>query len=128
MSERDRAIKPDPNPAQLVDASRRTYLAAERTQLAWWRTGMTALAVALGVGRVIPELSESGAKWPYAIAGAGFALWGIAAIAYGTVQREAMKRALDEGRFVEAAPWPLRTLTAAAVVLGLLSALLILFD
>ncbi|HET9184789.1 MAG TPA: DUF202 domain-containing protein [Solirubrobacterales bacterium] len=111
-----------------MDATRRTYLAAERTQLAWWRTGLTALAVALGVGRVIPELSEGGAKWPYAVAGTGFALWGIAAIAYGTVERERLKIALDEGRFVEAAPWPLRVLTAAGVVLGLLSALLILFD
>lgn len=41
--------EPGPDPARLVDASRRTYLAGERTQLAWWRTGLTALAVALGL-------------------------------------------------------------------------------
>jgi putative membrane protein len=64
MAEEDQPVKADPNPAQLVDASRRTYLAGERTQLAWWRTGLTALAVALGVGRVVPELSKSAARWP----------------------------------------------------------------
>jgi putative membrane protein len=119
---------PDPNPAQLVDASRRTYLAGERTQLAWWRTGLTALAVALGVGRVVPELSGHGARWPYVIAGVGFALWGICAIAYGTASREAMEKALREGRFHEASTWPLRTLSVAGIGLGLLTALLILLD
>jgi uncharacterized membrane protein YidH (DUF202 family) len=32
------------------DASRRTYLAEERTLLAWWRSGLAAFAVAVGVG------------------------------------------------------------------------------
>jgi putative membrane protein len=120
-------LKPNPDPAQLVDATRRTYLAGERTQLAWWRTGLTALAVALGVGRVVPELAGHSVRWPYVIAGVGFALWGICAIAYGSVEREAMDRALREGRFNEVPVWPLRTLTVAGIALGLLTALLILF-
>jgi putative membrane protein len=123
----DQPAKPDPD-AQLVDASRRTYLAGERTQLAWWRTGLTALAVALGVGRVVPELSGEGKRWPYVIAGVGFAIWGIVAIAYGTANREAMGKALREGRFHEAPTWPLRTLTVSGIGLGLLTALLILLD
>jgi len=40
------------------DASRRTLLAVERTYLAWWRTGLTAFAVALGVALAIVALSE----------------------------------------------------------------------
>jgi putative membrane protein len=128
MTEQERPAKPEPDPAQLVDATRRTYLAGERTQLAWWRTGLTALAVALGVGRVVPELSGNGARWPYVIAGVGFALWGIFAIAYGTANREAMEKALREGRFHEAPSWPLRTLSVAGIGLGLLTALLILLD
>ncbi|HEX5593610.1 MAG TPA: DUF202 domain-containing protein [Solirubrobacterales bacterium] len=120
--------KPESNPAQLVDATRRTYLAGERTQLAWWRTGLTALAVALGVGRVVPELDRSAARWPYVIAGVGFALWGIFAIAYGNANREAMEKALRQGRFHEAPTWPLRTLTVTGIGLGLLTALLILLD
>ncbi|HET7416453.1 MAG TPA: DUF202 domain-containing protein [Solirubrobacterales bacterium] len=125
---RDQPAKPDPNPAQLVDASRRTYLAGERTQLAWWRTGLTALAVALGVGRVVPELSGISATWPYVVAGVGFALWGVAAFLYGTVNRTAMERALREGRFHEGLPGALQGLTVTGVGLGLLTALLILLD
>jgi putative membrane protein len=128
MTEREQPAKPDPDRAQLVDATRRTYLAGERTQLAWWRTGLTALAVALGVGRVVPELSDKGARWPYVIAGVGFALWGIFAVAYGTANREAMEKALREGRFHEGPTWPLRTLAVAGIGLGLLTALLILLD
>ena len=127
MSENE-PLKPQSDPAQLVDATRRTYLAGERTQLAWWRTGLTALAVALGVGRVVPELSGNGARWPYVVAGVGFALWGIFAIAYGTANREAMMQALREGRFHEGPTWPLRTLSIAGIGLGLLTALLILLD
>lgn len=128
MVEPEQPIRPESDPAQLVDATRRTYLAGERTQLAWWRTGLTALAVALGVGRVVPELSDKGARWPYVIAGVGFALWGIAAIAYGTANREAIDKALREGRFREAPTWPLRTLSVAGIGLGMLTALLILLD
>jgi putative membrane protein len=121
-------LKPEPNPALLVDATRRTYLAGERTQLAWWRTGLTAMAVALGVGRVVPELSKTTTSWPYVIAGVGFALWGIFALAYGTANRNAMEKALREGRFHEASPKPLIALTGTAIILGLLTALLILLD
>jgi putative membrane protein len=120
--------KQNPEPAQLVDASRRTYLAGERTQLAWWRTGLTALAVALGVGRVVPELDKTATRWPYVVAGVGFALWGIIALAYGTANRNAMEKALQEGRFHEGPEWPVRTLTVGGVALGLLTALLILLD
>lgn len=121
-------LKSDPNPAQLVDASRRTFLASERTQLAWWRTGMTALAVALGVGRVVPELSGTALRWPYVITGVGFAIWGIFTIAYGTADREAMEKAMREGRLRQAPIWPLRALAASGIALGLLTAVLILLD
>ncbi len=128
MADGEQPLKPEPNPAQLVDASRRTYLAGERTQLAWWRTGLTAMAVALGVGRVVPELNGSPTRWPYVVAGVGYALWGIFVLAYGTANNEAMQRALGEGRFHEAPRWPLRALTVAGIGLGLLTAVLILLD
>jgi putative membrane protein len=128
VGDSEKPLKPDSDPSALVDASRRTYLAGERTQLAWWRTGLTALAVALGVGRVVPELSGEVERWPYVIAGVGFAIWGIIAIAYGTANREAMGKALREGKFQEAPTWPLRTLTVSGIGLGLLTALLILLD
>jgi putative membrane protein len=65
-------------------AERRTSLAGERTLLAWWRTGLTAIAVALGVGRVLPELAPHATRWPYVLLGVGFALYGIAMFMLGT--------------------------------------------
>src|SRR6476646_10215475 len=97
----DQPAQPDPNPAQLVDATRRTYLATERTDLAWWRTGLTALAVALGVGRVVPELNHGSVRWPYVLTGVGFAIWGIVAIAYGSARGRAVEEALSQGLFRE---------------------------
>ena len=40
------------------DATRRTRLANERTYLAWWRTGLTSLAVGLGAGKLVPGHHE----------------------------------------------------------------------
>jgi uncharacterized membrane protein YidH (DUF202 family) len=39
-----------------IDVTRRTHLAAERTCLAWWRTGIATIAAAVGVGGVVPAL------------------------------------------------------------------------
>lgn len=64
-------------------AELRTSLAGERTLLAWWRTGLTAIAVALGVGRLLPELAPHATRWPYAVLGVGFALYGIAMFLLG---------------------------------------------
>jgi putative membrane protein len=43
---------------EVGDATRRTRLANERTYLAWWRTGLTALAVGIGIGRIVPGVSD----------------------------------------------------------------------
>jgi putative membrane protein len=60
-----------------------TNLAVERTQLAWWRTGLTALAVGVGIGRIVPDLGHSATHWPYAVLGVGFCVYGLCLIAYG---------------------------------------------
>ncbi|MBS1886646.1 MAG: DUF202 domain-containing protein [Actinobacteria bacterium] len=65
-------------------AGERTSLAGERTLLAWWRTGLTAIAVALGVGRLLPVLAPHATRWPYAVLGIGFAIYGIAMFILGT--------------------------------------------
>ena len=119
---------PDPHVAEVADATRRTRLANERTELAWWRTGLTALAVALGVGRVVPELNGSGVRWPYVVAGVGFALWGIAAIAYGSRRSAEVERVLAAGRFPEPPGWTRAALAVGGMALGTLTAILILLD
>jgi putative membrane protein len=114
--------------SEIADATRRTRLANERTELAWWRTGLTALAVALGVGRVVPELNNTAVRWPYVVAGVGFALWGILAIAYGSRRSTEVERVLAAGRFPEAPGWTRGALALSGIALGLLTAVLILLD
>jgi putative membrane protein len=111
---------------ETVDASRRTRLASERTELAWWRTGLTALAVALAVGRVIPGLDQGAERWPYDIAGVCFAIYGVAVLAYGSRRRRTVEKALAEGRFPDPQPFAHGALVAGGVVLGLLTVVLIL--
>ena len=78
------------------DATRRTWLATERTYLAWWRSGLTALAVGLAAGKLVPELS-TGASWPYELLGIGYSLLGVAFIAYGHLRHRAVETALQRG-------------------------------
>jgi putative membrane protein len=101
-------------------ADRRTSLANERTLLAWWRTGLTSLAVALGVGRLLPELAHGSARWPFVVIGVAFALYGIAFFLYGT------RRSGERGGVPATADPALAVLTASGVVLGIASAVLIL--
>ena len=107
------------------DALRRTRLANERTYLAWWRTGLTALAVSLAAGKVVPTLANT-ARWPYAIVGAGYALLGVMCIGYGFRREQRIDQALREGRFVGVDRRYTALLTGLGVALGLLTLVLIL--
>jgi putative membrane protein len=109
-----------------VDATRRTWLALERTQLAWWRTGLAALAVGIGVGRVVAELSDATHHWPFTVVGIAFAFYGVLLIGYGTVREERMAEELEEGRMRLSLGFG-RTLTAIGVALAIATALLIGF-
>ena len=80
------------------DATRRTRLANERTYLAWWRSGLTALAVALAVGKIVPQFS-GGAGWPWAILGGLYGVLAIAFIAYGYLRLRAIDAAIRRGDF-----------------------------
>jgi putative membrane protein len=113
---------------QLVDATRRTRLAGERTQLAWWRTGLTAIAVGIAVGRVIPDLGGGSARWPYTLVGAGFALYGVALIVYGTVRVREVEAALSRGEYSSPSDRFLGAITLAGAVLGVATLVLILID
>jgi putative membrane protein len=110
------------------DATRRTRLANERTYLAWWRTGLTSLAVAVGVGRVVPEVSHSHvARWPYEVVGAAFGFLGIAFIAIGYARARAVESALDRGGFASFGARLSLTLLIAGLVLGGAMVLIVIF-
>jgi putative membrane protein len=112
---------------QTGDATRRTYLANERTYLAWWRTGVTALAASVAVGRIVPSLTHQ-TRWPYTILGVGFALTGIATIAYGLRRQREVDEAVRRGEFSHPDARILLTLTAAGVILGVLLLVVIVIE
>jgi uncharacterized membrane protein YidH (DUF202 family) len=110
-----------------VDATRRTLLANERTLLAWWRGALTALAVALGAGALVPKLTDA-TRWPFAILGVGFGLLAVAFVVYGSYRHRAVEAALQRGGF---APLDRRVVIALGgfgVVLALLTILAVLLE
>jgi putative membrane protein len=112
---------------QFPEASRRTYLANERTELAWWRTGLTSLALSLGVGRLIPELG-GGPDWPYAVIGAGYAVLGLGFILYGAWREREVRRAFEHGEFAYPDFRIFGALTLLATALGIATLVLVLAE
>jgi putative membrane protein len=104
---------------EVVDATRRTHLASERTYLAWWRTGLTSLTVGIGAGKIVPALTH-GATWPYTVAGAGFAVLGVVCIGYAAVRRREVDEALARGDFVRSDDRLIAFMTVLGALLGLL--------
>src|SRR5436190_8260052 len=103
---------------EAVDATRRTRLANERTYLAWWRTGLTAFAVSLGAGKLVPALTDE-TRWPYVVVGVGFALLGVAFVAYGFRRQQLVERALARGEYARPDERLLAVLTGIGILLGL---------
>jgi len=111
---------------EVEDATRRTRLATERTYLAWWRSGLTALAVGLAAGKLVPELS-SGTSWPYELLGVGYSLLGVAFIYYGHRRQHAVETALQRGEWEPLDARVATALTAAGIVLGAATVAAVLF-
>ena len=112
-------------PSEGWDAIRRTRLAAERTELAWWRTALTSIAVAVGVGRVVPELSGTSTEWPYVVVGTGFALYSVALFSYGSIRSRRVERAVDRHEMIQSSRQEARWLMIFGVVLCLATVALI---
>ena len=102
---------------EIEDATRRTRLATERTYLAWWRSGLTALAVGLAAGKLVPELS-SGAAWPYEALGIGYSLLGLVFIGYGYRRQQLVEAALRRDEWAQFDERVAAALTIAGIVLG----------
>ena len=110
------------------DYSRRTHLANERTFLAWWRTGLTALAAALGAARVVPELADAQERWPYTVLGALCAVAGVVAIAAGHHRRAAVEAGLTRGEFPPMGRALTVLVTTLGVAIGVGTLLLVLLE
>ncbi len=93
MSEDDDREEPDYPPA-----SRRTYFAEERTVLAWWRTGISAAAVALGVGGILPHLGGF-PRTRFLVLAAGYGALALFFIIGGSLRRRHSEAALQVGAY-----------------------------
>jgi putative membrane protein len=102
-------------------------LANERTYLAWWRTGLTAFAVSLGAGKLVPELS-SGAAWPFELIGTAFGVVGIALIAYAYVRQKQVEEAVARGGYAAFNPRVSLIFAAVGIILGLGTIIIILSE
>jgi putative membrane protein len=112
--------------SEVRDAARRTRLANERTYLAWWRTGLTSLAVAVGIGRIVPGVS-SVTKWPYELVGAAYGLLGVAFMVVAHMRVRAVERAVDEGGFSRLDERLAAAMLFVGVALGLGTVALVVF-
>jgi putative membrane protein len=108
------------------DAARRTRLANERTYLAWWRTGLTAIAVCIGLGRIVPGVSDV-TQWPYQVVGAGYGLLGLAFMLVAHVRVRMVERAVDRGEFARMDERLSLALLVAGFLLGAAAIGLVLF-
>jgi uncharacterized membrane protein YidH (DUF202 family) len=100
------------------DVTRRTRLAAERTWLAWWRSGIAAATAAVGVGGVVPSLVD-GSRTPYEVLGAGYAILAAIIFVGAALRQRQVARALEAGRYEEVGEWGVLGLTLAATALAL---------
>jgi inner membrane protein YidH len=100
------------------DVTRRTRLAAERTWLAWWRSGIAAATAAVAVGGVVPELVETG-RTAYVVLGAGYAGLAAAVFLGAALRRRQVERALARGEYEGVSERGVLALTLVATALAL---------
>ena len=106
-------------------APRRTSLAAERTYLAWLRTGLAALGLALAVGRLIPALIVVH-RGPFAALGLGYGIFGAFLIAYAAYNTLSIRAALERNGPLPDDRWAIIVTTVAGLILAVVTILLVL--
>ena len=94
--------------------------------MAWWRTGLGALAVGIGVGRLVPELSDASTQWPYSLLGLAYCGYGITLLLYGSRRYGAVERELARDGYAPVHPRAILAFSLVAVALGAATGVLIL--
>jgi len=107
-------MQPD---APSEDATRRTYLAQERTLLAWWRSSLACFAVAIGIGRLVPSLLDVSAA-PFVVLGGGYGALGLVFLVVSAVRNRAVNRSLGSGQFEPLQGGLVVALGTAMLILG----------
>lgn len=107
-----------------VGPSRRTVLAAERTWLAWFRTGIGVSAAAIGVGAVLPKLADS-SSWGFVVLGAAYAALAVAMFVEGWRRQRDIYKAIAVDADVPTGIHAIAGLTVAGGVLALATLVLL---
>jgi putative membrane protein len=108
-------VEPTGSEREFGDPSRRTYLAQERTLLAWWRTAFAAIGVALAIGRLVPAIAHL-PKVPFLVLGTAWGVFAVGLVCFAFFRQRAGERAIRAGGYLHvSAPW-LVALTAYLVV------------
>jgi putative membrane protein len=116
-------MEPDPEDTSdrrpFQDPTRRTYLAQERTLLAWWRTGLAIVGVGVAVGKLIPGLFHE-PDGPYVALGVGYGVVAAVFVIYGARRDRAVIESLKRGSYEELGSRTVWVFTAllTALVLG----------
>jgi uncharacterized membrane protein YidH (DUF202 family) len=100
-------------------AARQVRLANERTYLAWGRTALAFFALALAVGRIVPELERARSRWPFEVVGSAYALLGVLIALYGLHRHRVVERAVLTGDLAEPSAVLLTVLSVATALVGL---------
>ncbi len=108
-----------------IGPSRRTVLAAERTWLAWFRTGIGIAAAAIGVGGILPKLAETGSSWGYVVLGAAFGLLSVGVFIEGWRRQREIYSALDDNVELPTGLNSIAVLTIAGGVLAVATVVLL---
>jgi putative membrane protein len=120
--------RPRDDSSQLMDsAPRRTWLAAERTFLAWLRTAFAALALAIAVGRLLPALVDV-SHVAFALVGAAYGVFGVVLLALGAYRTQRVRGALVANRPLPTDAWTVWVLTVVGFVLAIATIALILVE
>lgn len=102
----------------------RTRMAGERTQLAWVRTGLAAIAVGVGLARVVPLLDAGADAWPYEALGIAYCTFGVGLVYFG-VQRGKLSANPDPEKPL--VPFSGIFLAAGGIILGIATIAVVAF-
>src|SRR5262245_30001631 len=102
---------------EVADATRRTRLANERTYLAWLRSALTALAVAIGAGKIVPGVADV-ESWPFELLGAGYAVLALVFVVAGVRRFLAVEEAVQAGEYAPLTRRDVVIVGGVAAVLG----------
>lgn len=108
-----------------IESVRRTELAAERTWLAWWRTGIATTATAIAIGGVLPRLVES-SRGLYVALGSGYAIMAIALFIAAYNRQKTVMTSIGHERTVVVNPRVVFGFTAGAVALAVATMVVII--